>query len=72
MRMITLTYYQLPDAEGHGAKATNKEFDQNVDMINRITEYNNSTKLETVYGDMVEVVESKHQILGRIMSAGEL
>ena len=67
MRFITLTYYKEANL-GSSGKATTKTFEQNVNMINRITEYNNSTKLDTADGTL-EVVETKHEIIGKIMSA---
>ena len=65
MKFLKLTYYKSPKKYGTGG-ATTKVFYQRVDLITRLTPYNESTKIHFSDGTEEEVTESVEEIIDRI------
>lgn len=68
MKFINLTYYRPENQYGGTAGATTKTFLCNMELVERITQYKDSTKISMYSGKDIEVVESKNDILRLVVS----
>lgn len=57
MKFVKLTYYRPEKQFGGSAGETSKEFLMNLENVERITPYKNSTKFSMRSGEQIEVVE---------------
>lgn len=65
-RFIKLTYYRPERQFGGTAGVTTKTFYCNTTFIERITPYNNSTKLSMTSGQEIEVCETMSELESKI------
>ena len=57
MKFVKLTYFRTEKQFGTSAGETSKEFLMNLENVERITPYKNSTKFSMRSGEQIEVVE---------------